>query len=148
MPIDGDKFARHHYDWLCLSHRMTPYFVLTPSRHRYSAPPASGGGETNTGDSMDITSLLIQLAAGALGGNAAGAALKEKSLGTLGNTLSGILGGGIGGQILGSLLGGGGAAAASGLDIGAIIQQFAGGGVGGAVLMIVVGLIKNAMNKA
>jgi hypothetical protein len=97
---------------------------------------------------MDITSLLIQLAAGALGGNAAGAALKEKSLGTLGNTLSGILGGGIGGQILGSLLGGGGAAAASGLDIGAIIQQFAGGGVGGAVLMIVVGLIKNAMNKA
>lgn len=96
---------------------------------------------------MDITSLLIQLAAGAVGGNAAGAALKEKSLGTLGNTISGILGGGIGGQILSAVLGGGAAAAGSGLDIGAIIQQFAGGGIGGAVLMIVVGLIKNAMNK-
>lgn len=82
-----------------------------------------------------------------MGGNAAGAALKEKSLGTLGNTISGILGGGIGGQILSAVLGGGAAAAGSGLDIGAIIQQFAGGGIGGAVLMIVVGLIKNAMNK-
>ena len=38
-------------------------------------------------------------------------------------------------------------AAASGLDIGAIIQDVAGGGIGGAVLTIVVALIKGAMNK-
>jgi hypothetical protein len=37
--------------------------------------------------------------------------------------------------------------AASGLDIGAIIQDVAGGGIGGAVLTIVVALIKGAMNK-
>ena len=39
-------------------------------------------------------------------------------------------------------------AAASGLDIGAIIQDIAGGGIGGAVLTIVVALIKGAMNKS
>jgi hypothetical protein len=34
-----------------------------------------------------------------------------------------------------------------GLDIGSIIGQIAGGGVGGAIIMIVVGLIKQAMAK-
>ncbi|HEY7754446.1 MAG TPA: hypothetical protein VH856_11595, partial [Steroidobacteraceae bacterium] len=61
---------------------------------------------------MDITSLLIQLASGAVGGNVAGAALKNLSLGTLGNSIVGILGGGLGGQILGMLgMGGGGGGA-------------------------------------
>jgi hypothetical protein len=41
----------------------------------------------------------------------------------------------------------GGAAAAGSMDIGAIIGQVAGGGVGGAVLLAIVGLIKNAMAK-
>ena len=50
---------------------------------------------------MDITSLLIQLVSGAVGGNAAGMALKNYSLGTIGNSIAGILGGGIGAQILG-----------------------------------------------
>jgi hypothetical protein len=54
---------------------------------------------------MDFTSLLIQLVAGAIGGNAAGAALKKYSLGTLGNTIAGILGGGIGGQLIGTVAG-------------------------------------------
>ncbi len=54
--------------------------------------------------------LIIQLIAGAIGGNAAGALLKRQSLGTLGNSVAGVLGGGLGGQILGML--GGGAAAA------------------------------------
>ena len=44
---------------------------------------------------MDITSLLTTVVAGALGGNAAGAALKEKSLGTVQNSIAGIVGGGI-----------------------------------------------------
>ncbi len=44
---------------------------------------------------MDITALIIQLIAGAIGGNAAGAALKNLSLGTAGNSIVGILGGGL-----------------------------------------------------
>lgn len=100
---------------------------------------------------MDIMSILIQLIIGAVGGNAAGKAMPDKSLGTLGNTIAGAIGGLGGGQILDILLGGGAMAtdvAASGLDIGAIIQDVAGGGIGGAVLTIVVALIKGAMNKA
>lgn len=101
---------------------------------------------------MDIMSLLIQLIIGAVGGNAAGKAMPDKSLGTLGNTIAGAIGGLGGGQILDILLGGGGTmatdVAASGLDIGAIIQDVAGGGIGGAVLTIVVALIKGAMNKS
>jgi hypothetical protein len=36
--------------------------------------------------SMDIISLIIQVISGAIGGNVAGAAMKESSLGTLGNS--------------------------------------------------------------
>lgn len=92
---------------------------------------------------MDIAGLIIQLVAGAVGGNAAGAALKNYSLGTVGNSIAGILGGGIGGQILQAVLGGAG----SGTDLGAIVSDVAGGGIGGAILMIVVGVIKQMMKK-
>lgn len=93
---------------------------------------------------MDI-GLIIQLISGIVGGNLAGAALKEKSLGMLGNSLAGLVGGGIGGQILQALLG----VAASGgsLDIGSIIAQIAGGGVGGGALMMIVGMIRQVMQK-
>ena len=52
---------------------------------------------------MDIVTLIIQLVAGAVGGNDAGAAVKQNSLGTIGNSIAGIFGGGIGGQILGAV---------------------------------------------
>jgi uncharacterized membrane protein YeaQ/YmgE (transglycosylase-associated protein family) len=94
---------------------------------------------------MDVTSLLIQLVSGAVGGNAAGAAMKKLSLGTLGNSIVGILGGGLGGQILAMLGTGGDAAGAA--DAGSIVSSIAGGGVGGAVLLAVIGAIKNAMAK-
>jgi uncharacterized membrane protein YeaQ/YmgE (transglycosylase-associated protein family) len=95
---------------------------------------------------MDITSLLIQLASGAVGGNVAGAALKNLSLGTLGNSIVGILGGGLGGQILGMLgMGGGGGGA---MDVGSILSSVAGGGVGGAVLLAIIGFIKKSMGKS
>lgn len=94
--------------------------------------------------------LIIQLIAGALGGTAAGSALKNLSLGTLGNALAGVVGGGLGGQLLG-MLGAGGvgdaAAAASNLDFAAIIQSVLGGGVGGGVLMAVIGAVKKALLK-
>ena len=42
---------------------------------------------------MDIISLIINLISGAVGGNIAGSVLKDQSLGTMGNSIAGILGG-------------------------------------------------------
>ena len=96
---------------------------------------------------MDITTLIIQLVSGASGGNIAGALLKKYSLGTLGNSLVGILGGGLGGQLL-AMLGVGDAAAAGGsMDLASIVASIAGGGVGGGVLMAIIGAIRQAMAK-
>ncbi|HSG94473.1 MAG TPA: hypothetical protein VLA28_03060 [Afifellaceae bacterium] len=88
--------------------------------------------------------LIIQLISGAVGGNIAGAAMKEHSLGTVYNSIAGIVGGGIGGQLLAAIVP---ALAGGGLDIGSIIGNIAGGGVGGAILMVIVGMIKKAMAK-
>jgi len=74
--------------------------------------------------------------------------MNQYSLGTVGNSIAGLIGGGVGAQIIGALAGGGtGAdiAGAGGLDIGSIIGQIASGGVGGGVLMVIIGLIKQAM---
>jgi hypothetical protein len=88
--------------------------------------------------------LMVQLFAGAIGGNAAGAALKDYDLGMLGNTITGAIGGGVVGQALQTLLpvltGG-----AGGLDLGALLGQIAGGGAGGAILTVVAGFVKSAM---
>ena len=80
---------------------------------------------------MDITSLIIEAISGAVGGNVAGAAMKEKSLGGIGNSIAGIVGGGLGGTILQMVMG----------------TAAAGGGVGGAILMAIIGIIKNQMAK-
>ena len=92
---------------------------------------------------MNIISLIIQAISGAVGGNVAGAAMKENSLGTLGNSIAGIVGGGLGGTILQMIMGT--AAAGGGLDLQSILANVAGGGVGGAILMAIVGIIKNKM---
>jgi uncharacterized membrane protein YeaQ/YmgE (transglycosylase-associated protein family) len=92
---------------------------------------------------MDIISLVIQVISGAVGGNIAGAAMKESSLGTLGNSIAGIVGGGLGGTILQAVMGT--AAAGGGLDLQSILTNVAGGGVGGAILMAIIGIIKNKM---
>lgn len=94
--------------------------------------------------SATIINIIIQLIAGAVGGNAAGAGLKNYDLGTLGNTIAGALGGVGGGQILTALLPML-AGAADNVDIGAIIGRAVGGGVAGAIVTFVVGLIRNAM---
>ena len=80
---------------------------------------------------MDIVSLIISLLSGVAGGNLAGAAMKEKDLGGLGNTIVGLIGGGAGGsllQMLETLHKSGvtdaiGHAAGSGLDIGSILAN-------------------------
>jgi hypothetical protein len=94
---------------------------------------------------MNLTALIIQLIAGALGGNAAGNFSKDVNLGTLGNTIAGALGGGVGGQILNTILGLGGTAAASGLDIGSIVSAFATGGISGGLTALIIGYLKARM---
>src|SRR5262249_18874625 len=58
-----------------------------------------------------IIGWIISLISGIIGGNLAGSAMKEQSLGALGNSLAGLVGGGLGGQLLSALgvLGGAGA---------------------------------------
>ena len=51
-----------------------------------------------------IVNLIIQLIAGVVGGNAAGAALKDYNLGNLGNTIAGAIGGVGGGQLLQAII--------------------------------------------
>ncbi len=84
--------------------------------------------------------LIIQLVSGVVGGNAAGALMKKFSMGTIGNSIVGILGGGIGGSLLGML---GVSTGTGGMDIGSILGSIGSGAVGGGVLMAVIGMIKN-----
>ena len=92
-----------------------------------------------------IINLIIQLVSGVVGGNAAGAALKDYNLGGIGNTIAGALGGVGGGQLLQVAIPAIAAAAGGNLDVGAIIGQIVGGGAGGAILTVIVGLVKSMM---
>ena len=79
--------------------------------------------------------LIIQLISGAVGGNIAGAILKNLNLGPIGNSIAGIVGGGIGGQLLNMVISSAGTSAVagatcSGLDVSSILSSVGGGGVG------------------
>jgi len=78
------------------------------------------------------------------GANVAGAAMKENSLGTVGNSIAGIVGGGLGGTLLQMVMGSAATGGGS-MDLTSILSNVAGGGVGGAVLMAIIGFIKNKM---
>ena len=97
---------------------------------------------------MNLTALIIQLIAGALGGNAAGATMKNFDLGALGNTIAGALGGAGGGTLLTALLPMLQGAASGNIDIGALAGQAVGCGVAGAIVTALVGAIKNGMAGA
>jgi uncharacterized membrane protein YeaQ/YmgE (transglycosylase-associated protein family) len=100
---------------------------------------------------MDWMSLIISLISGAVGGNVAGKALKDFDMGTLWNSVAGIVGGGIGGQLI-TALGIDPGAATTELSgsgtIGSIVSQVGGGGVGGAILLVVVSYLKKMFVKA
>src|SRR5437868_5502152 len=99
------------------------------------------------GRAMDtVVNLIIQLISGVVGGNAAGAALKDYNLGNLGNTIAGAIGGVGGGQLLQALIPAiASAAAGGGVDIGSVLGQIVGGGAGGAILTVIAGLVKTMM---
>lgn len=90
---------------------------------------------------MDISTILpiiISLMSGGIGGNIAGALLKKFSLGPIGNTIVGLLGGGIGQMLLAHLT-----TAATTVGSG-MAANVGGSAVGGAILMTIIGAIKNA----
>jgi len=61
-----------------------------------------GGILIRGGSAMEgtLVNLIIQIIAGAIGGTAAGNALKDLSMGKAGDAISGAVGGGVVGQIL------------------------------------------------
>lgn len=109
---------------------------------------------------MDWVTLIISLISGIVGGNIAGGVQQDKGLGTLGNSVTGLLGGGLGGYILQllGLFGVAGVSSATGtapaatpdmahMDLTQILANIGGSGVGGAILTLIATFIKNAMNK-
>ena len=93
-----------------------------------------------------VVSLLVSLVSGVAGGNATGAAVKDNGLGSVANSLAGLVGGGLGGALLPGLLGmvanSGGP---GGIDLSALLASVASGAGGGAVLTIAAALLKNAI---
>lgn len=88
--------------------------------------------------------IIIQVISGAVGGLAAGMAMKKQSLGPVGNGIAGLLGGGLGGQLLALL---GVAVAGGGTDAGGIAGNIATGGVGGGALLAIIGTVRKAIGK-
>lgn len=88
--------------------------------------------------------MLIQLASGAVGGNVAARVMPKFDLGTLFNSVAGVVGGGLGAQIIGAVIPG---LLSGGLSIGGIIGSIASGGVGGGALLAVIGIVRGMMAK-
>lgn len=95
---------------------------------------------------MDIVGMLVNLVGGAVGGNISGAALKDMSLGTIGNTIAGAVGGVAGNYILQAV----GVLSSMGLadaSIGSLATSAGASGVCGLVVTAIVGFIKKSMSK-
>ena len=88
-----------------------------------------------------LIDLIIQIVAGVIGGHAAGATLKNYTLGAIGNTIAGAIGGVAGVQLLAQVIPGL-ANTAGNVDVGALVGQIVGGGVGGAIFAVLAGLTK------
>ncbi|HKD45052.1 MAG TPA: hypothetical protein VKD24_05300 [Candidatus Angelobacter sp.] len=86
-----------------------------------------------------LVQLIVSLISGGVGGNIAGALLKNFSLGPLGNTIVGVIGGGLGGQLL---------SATGMLQSTGMVGDIAGSAVGGGILMTIIGLVKTGMAKS
>jgi uncharacterized membrane protein YeaQ/YmgE (transglycosylase-associated protein family) len=93
--------------------------------------------------SATLINLIVQLIAGAVGGNAAGKINSSFDLGTLVNSIVGALGGVGGGYLIGMLAPALTMAEGAGVDVAAIATQAVGGGVAGLVVTAIIGAIKN-----
>src|SRR4029453_19564419 len=93
---------------------------------------------------MSSLPLVIQRVSGAVGGNALGRSVKSLNLGTVGNSIAGLVGGGLGGQLLASLGNGAmsPAGAAGGMGVGAVVGSIAGGLAGGGAVTAASGFFK------
>lgn len=102
---------------------------------------------------MDVVNLLISLVSGAVGGNLSGAALSEKNLGIIGNTVAGLIGGGLGDFILKAMgilattTASGTGVEGTGMDLSSLLANIGVSGVSGAALTAIIALIKNAVQK-
>ena len=83
---------------------------------------------------MDITSLLIFLAIGAVAGWLAGVLMKGGGFGLLGNIVVGIIGAVVGGVVFGFL----------GISAGGLIGSIITATAGAALLLFIIGLIKKS----
>ena len=88
-----------------------------------------------------LIDLIIQIIAGVIGGHAAGAALKNWTLGAIGNIIAGAVGGIVGVQLLQQVIPAL-ANTAGNVDIGSLVGQIIGGGAGGAILTVLAGVTK------
>lgn len=86
----------------------------------------------NKEEIMDITSLLIFLAIGAVAGWLAGTLMKGGGFGLLGNIIVGIIGAVIGGYVFGLL----------GISIGGLVGSIVTATAGAALLLFIISLIK------
>jgi uncharacterized membrane protein YeaQ/YmgE (transglycosylase-associated protein family) len=95
---------------------------------------------------MDIAGLLMNVVSGAIGGNLTGAGLKQLSLGTIGNTIAGLVGGAAGGYILKAvdILN---TAGLANMSVGSIASEAGATAICGAILTAIVGFIKNKTSQ-
>jgi len=93
---------------------------------------------------MDIVGTLVNLVSGGVGGNLSGAALKEKSLGAIGNTIAGVVGGVAGSYIM-QAVGVLNTLGVADMTIGDMASGAGVAAVSGAVLTALVGFIKSKM---
>ena len=96
---------------------------------------------------MDLIQLLLPLFSGAAGGNLVGGVLKNFNLGSVGNSLAGVVGGGVGSLILGNLLGMPMPSAGVDPDGAALLGQILGGGAGGGIMTMIVGMLTKMLHR-
>jgi uncharacterized membrane protein YeaQ/YmgE (transglycosylase-associated protein family) len=83
--------------------------------------------------------IIINLVAGALGGNAVAKTAPKFDMGMLGNTIAGAVGGGVLGQIVAAVL----PTLLSGdLSVGGIVASLVSGGAGGAIVTALIGALR------
>jgi uncharacterized membrane protein YeaQ/YmgE (transglycosylase-associated protein family) len=83
---------------------------------------------------MDIISLLIFLAVGALAGWLAGTLMKGRGFGVIGNIIVGVVGSVLGGFIFGAL----------GITTGGLLGAIIMATIGAVILLFIIGLVKRA----